>query len=75
MESLVEFLAKNLVENPDEVQVSSRHTRDGLVIQLQVAPEDTGRVIGKRGRVANALRSVLRAAAIRRHEHVTLRVR
>ncbi len=75
MEDLVKFMARNLVEEPDAVRVSSRRIRDGMVIQLQVAPEDTGRVIGKNGRVANAMRSVLQAAALRRRQHVILRIR
>lgn len=63
MEKLVEFLARNLVEHPDQVQVTRRRQRDRIVIHLRVAQEDVGRVIGKHGRVATAMRAVLHAAA------------
>ena len=62
-EELIRYIAQSLVENPDEVDVYTREARDLVVIQLQVAPEDTGRVIGRNGRVANAMRSLLRAAS------------
>ncbi len=62
-EELIRYIARSLVEEPDEVDVYTRETRDLVVIQLQVAPEDTGRVIRRSGRVANAMRSLLRAAS------------
>ena len=62
---LVEFLARSLVEEPDEVEVSE-HDEDGdLVLEVRVAPNDLGRVIGRGGRLANAIRVVTRAAASR----------
>jgi predicted RNA-binding protein YlqC (UPF0109 family) len=67
MQELVEFLAKSLVEAPDAVQVFSKDTRRTTILKLQVAPEDMGRVIGKHGRVASAMRSLLNVAA--RHEN------
>lgn len=66
MDDLIEFLAKSLVEEPDKVQVQRKETRRTTILKLQVGPEDTGRVIGKNGRVANAMRSLLRLAT--RHE-------
>lgn len=66
MEELIEFLAKSLVEDPDQVEVYSKETRRTIILKLQVAPDDTGRVIGRNGRVANAMRSLLRVAS--RHE-------
>ncbi len=66
MEELIEFLAKSLVEEPGQVNVYSKETRRTTILKLQVAPEDTGRVIGKNGRVANAMRSLLRVAT--RHD-------
>jgi predicted RNA-binding protein YlqC (UPF0109 family) len=66
MEELIEFLAKSLVEEPNLVQVQRKETRRATILKLQVASEDTGRVIGKSGRVANAMRSLLRVAT--RHE-------
>ena len=67
MEALIEFVAKALVEEPSQVNVYRKETRRTTIVKLQVAPDDTGRVIGKQGRVANAMRSLLRVAA--RHEN------
>ena len=74
MKELVEFMAKALVENPDEVHVSERAYRERVILRLQVAPEDAGRVIGKNGRVANAMRSVLKVASIRQSRDVILKI-
>lgn len=62
MEDLVEFIAKSLVEEPEQVTVFRKETRRSTILKLRVAPNDTGRVIGKSGRVANAMRSLLRAS-------------
>ena len=74
MKELVEFMAKALVENSDDVHVSERVYRERVVLRLQVAPEDAGRVIGKNGRVANAMRSVLKVASIRQSRDVILKI-
>jgi predicted RNA-binding protein YlqC (UPF0109 family) len=74
MEELVEFMAKALVENPDSVRVSKRSHRDRVMLRLEVDPEDAGRVIGKGGRVANAMRTVLRVAATREGSQVSLKI-
>lgn len=74
MKELVEFMAKSLVEDPDEVHVSERVYRERVVLRLQVAPEDAGRVIGKNGRVANAMRSVLKVASVRQSRDVILKI-
>lgn len=63
MEDLVEFLAKSLVEDPSSVDVYRKETRYATILKLRVAPSDMGRVIGRSGRVANAIRALLRAAA------------
>ena len=62
MEDLVEFIAKSLVEEPDQVKVYTKETRRSTILKLSVAAGDTGRVIGKNGRVANAMRTLLRTA-------------
>lgn len=67
MEDLVRFVASTLVENPDRVNVYTKDTRRTTILKLRVAPTDTGRVIGKGGRVANAIRTVVNVAA-RNHE-------
>jgi uncharacterized protein len=70
---LLDFLARALVENPDEVEVSEVEEIDGeVVLELEVAEDDLGRVIGRGGRVANALRSVMKAAATREEKRVVV---
>lgn len=60
MEELVGYIAKSLVNDPSQVTVRRRSTNSVIVLELRVAPEDVGRVIGKDGRVANAIRALLR---------------
>ncbi len=74
MEKLVKFLAESLVEEPEAVEVSVRQSHRTTVIRLAVAPEDMGRVIGKGGRVANAMRDVLRASAPNDDNQVILKI-
>lgn len=62
MEDLVGYIAKSLVNDPSQVKVRQRVTNSAIILELQVAPEDVGRVIGKDGRVANAIRALLRVA-------------
>lgn len=70
MQELVEFIAKSLVEHPESVKVEPIDKEHETVYRLQVAPEDMGRVIGKQGRIAKALRTVVKAAAIKSGERV-----
>jgi uncharacterized protein len=73
MRDLLEFLTRSLVENPDEVQVTEVEEIDGeVVLEVEVADDDLGRVIGRGGRVANALRSVMKAAATREEKRVVV---
>ena len=65
MEELVSFIAKNLVDEPDSVKVETREEGDTLVISLSVAPGDMGKVIGRQGRIAKAIRTVVKAASVR----------
>jgi hypothetical protein len=72
---LVEYIAKSIVTVPDAVVVTEETTVDkNVVLKLQVAPEDRGRVIGKQGRVAEAMRTLLRVAAIRAGVRVQLEI-
>lgn len=64
MKELVEVIAKALVDNPDEVVVSEQENGRNLVIELHVAASDMGKVIGKQGRIAKAIRAVVKAAAL-----------
>lgn len=74
MEELLEYLAKHLVDSPDEVRVI-RTERDGVVVlELHVAPDDVGKVIGRQGRIARALRTLVRASGGRRHERALLEI-
>ncbi len=70
MKELVEILAKSLVDSPDEVVVTEREDAKGVIIELKVAPEDMGKVIGKQGRIAKSIRSVVKAAAFKENKKV-----
>ena len=65
MKDLLTYIAKSLVENPDSVVVTEVQKEDGLVLELRVAPEDMGKVIGKHGRIAKEIRTVIKAAALK----------
>ncbi len=65
MEELVRYIAKNLVDEPEAVTVESREEGDTVVISLSVAPSDMGKVIGRQGRIAKAIRTVVKAASVR----------
>jgi len=69
---LVEFLARALVEEPDSVRVEEVTENGDVVIEVSVAPDDLGRVIGKGGRVANAIRAVAKAAGARNERRVSV---
>jgi predicted RNA-binding protein YlqC (UPF0109 family) len=70
MKDLVELIAKALVDHPDQVQVTEKETDKSIVIELRVAPEDMGKVIGKQGRIAGAIRSIVKSAANREDKKV-----
>jgi uncharacterized protein len=74
MKTLTDYIAKSLVENPDEVEVTQSKQGNRVRLELKVAKDDMGRVIGKNGRVANAIRVLLRVAAEREGQQVTLDV-
>lgn len=65
MKELVAYIAQSLVDAPDHVAVNAEETDDSITIELKVAPEDLGKVIGKQGRTARAMRSLLAAASAR----------
>ena len=74
MEDLLEYLAKNLVDKPDEVRVIRTEREGTIVLELHVAPDDVGKVIGRQGRIARALRTLVRASGGRRHERAVLEI-
>jgi uncharacterized protein len=65
VKELLEFLARSLVDNPEEVRVEESETSDGVLLRLFVAKDDVGKVIGKQGRIARALRTVVKASAVK----------
>ncbi|MBQ2770858.1 MAG: KH domain-containing protein [Clostridia bacterium] len=65
MEELVCYIAKSLVDHPDEVKVSSHEDGDTVIIELSVADGDMGKVIGRQGRIAKAIRTVVKAASVK----------
>ncbi len=74
MKELVEIIAKTLVDHPDEVVVTETDNGKELVLELKVAPSDMGKVIGKQGRIAKAIRSVVKAAASKENKKVVLEI-
>jgi len=75
MKELIEYIAKSIVDEPDEVKVEEETDEEGLLtLKLQVADEDKGRVIGKQGRIAEAMRSLLRVKAAKASSRVRLEI-
>lgn len=74
MRELVEYIAKSLVQNPEEVSVNEVEGTQSIIIELKVAEEDMGRVIGKQGRIAKAIRTVVTAAAIKDNKRVVVEI-
>ena len=72
MKEVLEIIAKALVENPDQVSVTEIEDGDSVTLQLRVADGDMGKVIGKQGRIAKAIRTVVKAAASIENKHVTV---
>jgi uncharacterized protein len=70
MRDLVEFICRALVDQPDEVRVEEVEEDGDLVLEITVAPDDIGRVIGRGGRIANAIRTVAKAASVREDRRV-----
>ena len=74
MKNLIEILVKALVDNPDAVKVEEINEGDSVTFEVTVAEDDLGKVIGKQGRVANALRTVAKAAAIKDRKNVFVKI-
>lgn len=74
MKELVEVIAKALVENPDEVVVTETENDKTITVELRVAPSDMGKVIGKQGRIAKAIRSVVKAASSKENKRVNVEI-
>ncbi len=74
MAELLEFLARRLVDEPDAVRVEQVEEDDTLVLRLHVAQDDLGKVIGRQGRIARALRTIVRAGSIRERRRIQLEI-
>jgi predicted RNA-binding protein YlqC (UPF0109 family) len=74
MKELLEHIARALVEHPENVAVTEVEAEDELVLELRVAPDDMGKVIGKQGRIAKAIRVVMKAAAISEKRKVSVEI-
>jgi len=74
MVELVSFIARSLVDNPDAVEVREVEELDAVIIELRVAPDDMGKVIGKQGRIAKAIRSIVKAATLKNAKPVFVEI-
>jgi predicted RNA-binding protein YlqC (UPF0109 family) len=74
MGHLVEVIAKGLVDNPEQVNVNEIEGNRSIILELKVAPEDMGKVIGKQGRIAKAIRTVVKAAATKQNKRVIVEI-
>lgn len=74
MKELLEVIAKNLVDHPEDVTVTESQGERSLILELKVAPEDMGKVIGKQGRIAKAIRTVVKAAAVHEDKHIVVEI-
>jgi len=74
MKELIEYIAKNLASKPEEVKVTEEMEEDRVVLKLEVAEEDKGKIIGRQGRVAQAMRVLLRVAAVKNGTRAVLEI-
>lgn len=74
MGELVEYIAKSLVDNPEKVSVNEVENSKSVTIELRVADEDMGKIIGKQGKIAKAIRTVVKAAAIKQNKRVVVEI-
>lgn len=74
MKELVESMAKSLVDNPDAVIVNEVNGEQSIILKLTVAPEDMGKIIGKQGRIAKAIRTVIKAVAVKQNKRVIVEI-
>ena len=74
MKELLLYMAKNLVDNPDEVTVTELDNEDGKVLELRVAEGDMGKVIGRQGRIAKEIRTIIKTVALRTGERVAVEI-
>ncbi|MCH2317078.1 MAG: KH domain-containing protein [SAR202 cluster bacterium] len=74
MKELVEYIARSIASEPDEVKVTEEEDDGRIILRLEVAPDDKGKIIGRQGRVAQSIRVLLRVAAVKRGTRATLEI-
>ena len=74
MKEVLEYIARGLVDDPEAVEVTEEHGEGAVLLKLRVAPEDMGRIIGRHGRTARAIRDVVRAAGTREGVHAQVQI-
>jgi uncharacterized protein len=74
MKELVEYLVKALVDKPDEVKISQTEGESATILEIRVASDDAGKVIGKEGRIANAIRTIVKAAGAKDKKRITVEI-
>ena len=74
MKELVEYIARSIASEPDEVKVTEEEDDGRIILRLEVAPDDKGKVIGRQGRVVQSIRVLLRVAAVKRGTRATLEI-
>lgn len=74
MKELLEIIAKALVDTPEEVYINEINGEDSVILELSVAKDDMGKVIGRQGRIAKAIRSVMKAASLKENKHVIVEI-
>jgi hypothetical protein len=74
MRELVEYIAKSLVDKPDAVSVKETQGESVTILEVRTAPEDSGKIIGREGRIANAIRTIVKAAAAKQQKRITVEI-
>jgi hypothetical protein len=74
MRALVEYIAKSLVDKPEAVEVKETQGESVTILEIRTAPEDSGKVIGREGRIANAIRTIVKAAAAKQQKRITVEI-
>jgi hypothetical protein len=74
MKELVEYIAKSLVDKPEAVSVKETQAESVTIIEVRTAPEDSGKIIGREGRIANAIRTIVKAAAAKQQKRITVEI-
>lgn len=74
MKELVEYIVRSLVDKPEAISVKETQAESVTIIEIRTAPEDSGKVIGKEGRIANAIRTIVKAASAKQQKKVTVEI-